>query len=118
MNSQRIKTINYSELIPKLVTNSNDLSTEIKNRIKLNHLFSEFEIKASNQFNFFIKESEKRHKGSKSGAKMDYLLKASKKRGQKEAYKILNDKFYLDKELIKERKKRTKIKKMSKLKKK
>ena len=105
MNSQRIKTINYSELIPKLVTNSNDLSTEIKNRIKLNHLFSEFEIKASNQFNFFIKESEKRHKGSKSGAKMDYLLKASKKRGQKEAYKILNDKFYLDKDLIKERKK-------------
>ena len=43
--------------------------------------------------------------GSKYGAKIDYLLKASKKRGQKEAYKILHDKFYFDKELIKERKK-------------
>ena len=87
MNSQRIKTINYSELIPKLVTNSNDLSTEIKNRIKLNLLFSEFEIKASNQFNFFIKESEKRHKGSKSGAKMDYLLKLLKKEAKKKHIK-------------------------------
>ena len=105
MKSNENKTTNYTELIPKLITNSKGLSKELKNRIKSNHLFSEFESKASNQLNFFIKESEKRHLGSKYGTKIDYLLKASKKRGQKEAYKILNDNFYFDKELISERKK-------------
>ena len=99
------KKLNYSELVPKLISNSKGLSIEIKNRLKSNHLFKEFEIRASNQFNFFIKESEKRHLISKYGAKIDYLLTSSRKRGQKEAYKILHDKFYLDKDLIKERKK-------------
>ena len=105
MNTETNKKLNYTELVPKLISNSQGLSIEIKNRLKSNHLFNEFEIKASNQFNFFIKESEKRHLGSKYGAKIDYLLKSSRKRGQKEAYKILHDKFYLDKELVKERKK-------------
>ena len=105
MNYKKNKTMDYIQLVPQLITNSQGLSNEIKNRMRSNHLFSEFELKATNQFNFFIKESEKRHLGSKYGTKMDYILKASKKRGQKEAYKILNDNFYLDKELIKERKK-------------
>ena len=100
-----IKKLNYIDLVPKLISNSKGLSLEVKNRLKSNHLFNEFEIRASNQFNFFIKESEKRHLGSKYGAKIDYLLTSSRKRGQKEAYKILHNKFYLDKDLIKERKK-------------
>ena len=78
---------NFHELIPKLIQKSKTLSREIKNRIKLNHIFSEFETKASNQFNFFIKESEKRYLGSKYGSKIDYLLKSSQKRGKKEANK-------------------------------
>ena len=98
----------YIELLPKLIQKSNGLSQEIKNRIKLNHIFSEFESKASNKFNFFIKESEKRYLGSKYGAKMEYILHSSKKRSNKEAYKILNDNFYLNQDLIKERKKNAK----------
>ena len=105
MISKMIKKLNYIDLVPKLISNSKGLSLEVKNRLKSNHLFNEFEIRASNQFNFFIKESEKRHLGSKYGAKIDYLLTSSRKRGQKEAYKILHNKFYLDKDLIKERKK-------------
>ena len=105
MKSQRNKRLTFIDLVPKLIANSKGLSNELNNRIKSNHLFSEFEIKASNQLNFFIKESEKRHLGSKYGTKMDYILKASKKRGQKEAFKILNDNFYLDKDLLNERKK-------------
>ena len=105
MNSKTSRESNIISLVPKLISNSKGLSTELKNRIKSNHIFSEFELKASNQLNFFIKESEKRHLGSKYGTKIDYILNASKKRGQKEAYKILNDNFYLDKELAKERKK-------------
>jgi len=105
MKSQRNKRLTFIDLVPKLIANSKGLSNELNNRIKSNHLFSEFEIKASNQLNFFIKESEKRHLGSKYGTKMDYILKASKRRGQKEAFKILNDNFYLDKDLLNERKK-------------
>ena len=105
MNYKKNKTMDYIQLVPKIITNSQGLSNEIKNRMRSNHLFSEFDLKATNQLNFFIKESEKRHLGSKYGTKMDYILKESKKRGQKEAYKILNDNFYYDKELIKERKK-------------
>ena len=99
------KSLNYIDLVPKLIKNSKGLSKELKNRIQSNKLFSEFDYKASNEFNFFIKESEKRHLGSKYGTKIDFILKASKKRGEKEAYKILNDKLYTDKELINERKK-------------
>ena len=99
------KESNFKELIPKLIQKSKSLSKELKNRIKLNHIFSEFEAKATNQFNFFIKESEKRYLGSKYGSKMEYLLKSSQKRGKKEANKILNDKFYLDPEIQNERKK-------------
>ena len=105
MDSKTSRESNIISLVPKLIRNSKGLTTELKNRIKSNHIFSEFELKASNQLNFFIKESEKRHLGSKYGTKIDYILNASKKRGQKEAYKILNDNFYLDKELAKERKK-------------
>ena len=96
---------NFKELIPKLIQKSNGLAQELNNRIKLNHIFSEFESKASNQFNFFIKESEKRYLGSKYGAKIEYLLKSSEKRSKKEAYKILSDHFYLNPEILKERKK-------------
>ena len=44
-------------LIPRLITKSNNLTKEIKNRIKLNKIFSEFENKASNNLNYFITAS-------------------------------------------------------------
>ena len=94
-----------TQLVPKLIETSNGLSKEIKKRIKLNHIFSEFEAKATNHFNFFIKESNKRYLCSKYGANMEYLIARSQKRGQKEAYKILNDNFYLNQDILKERKK-------------
>ena len=99
------KDYNINELIPKLIQKSKSLSKEMKNRIKLNHIFSEFEAKASNQFNFFIKESEKRYLCSKYGSKMEYLLKSSEKRGKKEANKILSDNFYINSDIFRERKK-------------
>ena len=91
--------------MPKLIEKSEDLSKEIKYRIKLNHIFSEFEAKSGNQFNFFIKESEKRYLASKCGTKIEYLLNRSKRRGKKEALKILNDDFYLNQDILDERKK-------------
>ena len=100
-----VKQCNFTDLIPILIQKSKSLSHEIKNRIKLNHIFTEFEARASNQFNFFIKESTKRYLGSKYGTKIEYLLKSSQNRGKKEANKILNDNFYLNPYIINERKK-------------
>ena len=94
-----------NKLVPKLIEKSEDLSNEIKYRIKLNHIFSEFEAKSCNQFNFFIKESEKRYLGSKYGSKIENLLNMSNKRNKKEALKILNDDFYLNRDILNERKK-------------
>ena len=94
-----------NNLVPKLIEKSEDLSKEIKYRIKLNHIFSEFEAKSCNQFNFFIKESEKRYLGSKYGSKIENLLNMSNKRNKKEALKILNDDFYLNRDILNERKK-------------
>ena len=95
----------FNILVPKLIEKSEDLSKEIKYRIKLNHIFSEFEAKSGNQFNFFIKESKKRYLASKCGTKIEYLLNRSKRRGKKEALKILNDDFYLNQDILDERKK-------------
>jgi len=95
----------FNKLVPKLIEKSENLSKEIKYRIKLNHIFSEFESKSGNQFNFFIKESEKRYLGSKYGTKIEYILNTSNKRGKKEALKILNDDFYLNRDILNERKK-------------
>lgn len=95
----------FNKLVPKLIEKSENLSKEIKYRMKLNHIFSEFESKSGNQFNFFIKESEKRYLGSKYGTKIEYILNTSNKRGKKEALKILNDDFYLNRDILNERKK-------------
>ena len=47
-------------LIPRLINKSNNLTKEIKNRMKFNKIFSEFENKASNNFNYFITASNQR----------------------------------------------------------
>ena len=48
MNYKKNKTMDYIQLVPQLITNSQGLSNEIKNRMRSNHLFSEFELKATN----------------------------------------------------------------------
>ena len=58
-------------LIPQLIKKSNNLTKEIKNRIKLNKIFSEFETKASNSFNYFIISSNQRYTNSKLGNNLE-----------------------------------------------
>ena len=86
-------------LIPRLINKSNDLTKEIKNRIKLNKIFSEFENKASNNFNYFITVSNKRYTNSKLGNDLDTIIRATRVKNVNEAKKIVNDRFYKDKNL-------------------
>ena len=95
----------YSRLIPKLIEQSNNLKNELKLRLKCNTFFSEFESKASNQFNFFIKESRARYFASRSGCNLDSLIENSKSKRLNEANKIINDDFYSQNDILSEREK-------------
>ena len=86
-------------LIPKLINKSNNLTKEIKNRIKLNKIFTEFENKASNNFNYFISASNQRYTNTKLGNDLDNIISTTRIKNINEAKKIVNDKFYTDKNL-------------------
>ena len=86
-------------LIPRLINKSNNLTKEIKNRMKLNKIFSEFENKASNNFNYFITASNQRYANSKLGNDLDSIILSTRAKNINEATKIVNDKFYRDKNL-------------------
>ena len=86
-------------LIPRLINKSNNLTKEIKNRMKLNKIFSEFENKASNNFNYFITTSNQRYANSKLGNDLDSIILSTRAKNINEATKIVNDKFYRDKNL-------------------
>ena len=104
--TKRSKTnSNFNKLVPKLIEQSNNLTKELQYRMKLNNFFSEFESKASNQFNFFIKESRTRYLGSRSGCNLDSLIANSRKKCLKEANKIINDNFYSNNDILIEKEK-------------
>ena len=92
-------------LIPRLIDRSNSLTREIKSRIKLNKIFSEFENKASNNLNYFITASNQRYTSSKLGNDLDSIISNTRTKNINEATKILNDKFYQDSNLEIERQK-------------
>ena len=92
-------------LIPRLIDKSNNLTKEIKSRIKLNKIFSEFENKASNNFNYFISASNNRYNSSKLGNDLDSIIYNTRSKNINEAKKIINDKFYSDTNLEKEKQK-------------
>ena len=83
-------------LIPKLIDKSNNLTKEIKSRIRLNKIFSEFENKASNNLNYFISASNRRYTNTKLGNDLDTILYNTRIKNINEATKIINDKFYND----------------------
>ena len=92
-------------LIPRLIDKSNNLKKEINSRIKLNKIFSEFENKASNNFNYFISASNNRYNSSKLGNDLDSIIYNTRSKNINEAKKIINDKFYSDSILEKEKQK-------------
>ncbi len=92
-------------LIPRLIDRSNSLTREIKSRMKLNKIFSEFENKASNNLNYFITASNQRYTSSKLGNDLDSIISSTRSKNINEATKIINDNFYKDSNLEIERQK-------------
>ena len=92
-------------LVPRLIDKTKNLQIEIKSRILLNKIFSEFENKASNKLNYFIKNSRKRYNCGKFGNNIDSFLSETERDNIKEANKIINNDFYKDSEMKLEKKK-------------
>jgi hypothetical protein len=92
-------------LIPRLITKSNYLTNEIKSRMRLNKIFSEFENKASNNLNYFITASRRRYTGSKLGNDLDSIISKTRTKDLNKANNIINDKFYTDSNVETEREK-------------
>ena len=94
-----------NETIPQAIADSNLYRKEIKKRMRLNSIFSEFDNKAANNLNFFIDESNWRYAKSKSGLNLNSLISATRKKCLDESMKVLNDKFYTNKTIEEERNK-------------
>ena len=102
-NIEKNQAINI--LVPKLIDRTEHLQKEIKSRLLLNKIFSEFENKASNKLNYFIANSYKRYNCSKFGNNLDLFLCNSQREHIPEVNKILNSDFYKDSDLKLEKKK-------------
>ena len=92
-------------LVPSLINKTENLTQEIKTRIKLNKIFSEFENKASSKFNYFISNSNKRYNYMKLRNNLDLFLLNNRSRNDTIANNILNDRFYKDEIIEKEKQK-------------
>ena len=101
-------------LVPRLIDKTEHLQKEIKTRILLNKIFSQFENKASNKLNYFITNSFKRYNCTKLGNNINTFLSEREKKNKNEINKILNSNFYNDTD-IKLEKKKMKYKSTTKL---
>ena len=63
-----------NELIPVLIKKFSEYSNKIKDRIKIDEIFSEFNLNAHNEFNKFIKMSQNRYKSVKSGNTLENVI--------------------------------------------
>lgn len=101
-NARKHRKINL--LIPKLLEQSKKYTKIFKDKNKINNIFTDFEIKSSNHFNFFIKESIDRYRNMKLGNDLSKLMANSEKRRTTEIKKVLTDNFFTDKNINQEKK--------------
>ena len=101
-------------LVPKIIDQSGLFMNEIKNRIKLNNIFNEFEHKATNELNFYIDDSNFRYDKIKCGYNLDNLISATKQKSVNHANKIMKDNFYFNNDINTEKNK-MKLKNTSKI---
>ena len=86
-NIEKNKAINI--LVPKLIDKTEHLQKEIKTRLLLNKIFSEFENKASSKLNYFITNSYKRYNCTKLGNNINTFLSEGKRKIKMKLIKFL-----------------------------
>jgi hypothetical protein len=100
-----LKEPTSNELIPILLTKFDEYTNKIKDRIKIDSMFSEFNEKTRSEFSKFIKMSQLRYKGIKSGSSLENMLEKQKPKYNQLSKKILDDIFYNTNDIDDENKK-------------
>ncbi len=96
---------NTNELIPELIVKINKYSSKLKDRVKIDSIFREFDSYAHSNFQNFIKMSEQRYKSVKSGNNLKNVLLKQQQESKDLSNKILTNNLYLDNDIEKESKK-------------
>ena len=92
-------------LVPKLLDKTTSYANSLKDRIKIDGIFNEFDDSANMNFKKFIKLSEQRYKSVKSGTHLNNILENQKQEIKELSDFILKNKFYNNNEIEKESKK-------------
>ena len=92
-------------LVPKLLDKTSHYANNLKNRIKIDNIFSEFDNSANINFKKFIKLSEQRYKSVKSGTHLNNIINNQKDTIKELSENILSNKFYNNNDIEKESKK-------------
>ena len=96
---------NANELIPELIIKINNYSSKLKDRVKIDSIFREFDSYAHSNFQNFIKMSEQRYKSVKSGNCLKNVLSKQKQERKDLSEKILSNNLYVDNNIEREGKK-------------
>ena len=86
-------------LVPRLLDKTNIYANNLKNRIKIDGIFSEFDDSANVNFKKFIKLSEKRYKSVKSGTHLNNIIENQEQEIKELSNNILANKFYNNNEI-------------------
>ena len=100
-----LKEPSPNDLIINLFDKFNSYTDRFKERIKIDSIFSEFDENSRKNLNKFIELSQLRYKRIKSGNSLDYLLLKQKPKYNQLSNNILNDQYFLSKEIDNENKK-------------
>ena len=100
-----MKKLNGYELIPDIINKVNNYSDKLKDRVKIDNIFNEIDLYASDGFKQFIKLSDNRYKCIKSGISLNDLLERQKNEYKEVSDNILENNFYMNNEIEKEPKK-------------
>ena len=94
-----------NDLIPILIDKFTEYSNKLRDRVKINSIFAEFDENARSKLNKFIKMSQARYKGVKSGNSLENILYNQKPQYNNLSGQILSDKFFQTNEIEIENKK-------------
>ena len=92
-------------LVPRLLDKTSVYANYLKNRIKIDRIFSGFDDSANVNFKKFIKLSDNRYKSVKSGTRLNNIIENQKQEIKQLSDNILTNKFYNNNDIEKESKK-------------
>ena len=90
------KSKKFNTLIPEILDQSKRYLKKFRNNVKITNMLTEFEIRSSNKFDNYVRQSIDRYKSLKVGKDLNFVLNNTKKLRIKEANEILTNKFYSD----------------------